>query len=362
MGFDLNSAVTGLANTAKNTVTTGLAKNLSSVAGSLDALKQSVTSGLAINISSITSSLPGVAQLQTALDLAKSNINNLGNLFNNAAGAVSKESIGAVPDTGFPNILHSYASYNYIFTLSVLDDASLNFPDETYRKGMLGPLILKSGNGNPADRVPTVYKSADNPTGSFDFFIENLVITSLIGFDKSTGNSNASGMKFRIVEPYSMGLFFQVLQTSALSAGHPNYLDMPLLLTIEFKGHIDADLQNVQIDKTTKYFPIRLRKFGMKVSGKGCEYDIDAYPVNEKAHSKIYSELKTDVSIVGKSIGEMLQTGEKSLQFVLNDRLNEAVRRKDVNVADQILICFPQDLKTINIFWGHNVNTRTKYR
>ena len=344
--FDIVGSATNAVKSAATSVQTSAASALSSAAGSLDALKKSVTSGLAINISSITSSLPGAADIQNALQAAKNNINKLGNLFENTLGTVSKTEIGAVPDEGFPNILHYYTSYNYILTLSVLDDAALNFPDETYRKGMLGPLILKSGSGNPDDRIPTIYKTADNPSGKFDFFMENLTVSSIVGFEKSTGNSNASGLKFRIVEPYSMGLFFQVLQTAALSAGHPNYLDMPLLLTIEFKGHISADMQNVQVDKTTKYFPIRLRKFGMKVSGKGCEYDIDAYPVNEKAHSKVYSELKTDVSIVGKSVGEMLQTGEKSLQFVLNQRLQEAVKRKDVNVADQILISFPQDLKT----------------
>ena len=344
--FDIVSSATNAVRSAATSVQTSAATALSSAAGSLDALRNSVTSGLAINISSITSSLPGAADIQNALQAAKNNINKLGNLFDNTLGTVSKTEIGAVPDEGFPNILHYYTSYNYVLTLSVLDDAALNFPDETYRKGMLGPLILKSGSGNPDDRIPTIYKTADNPSGKFDFFMENLTVSSIIGFEKSTGNSNASGLKFKIVEPYSMGLFFQVLQTAALSAGHPNYLDMPLLLTIEFKGHISADMQNVQVDKTTKYFPIRLRKFGMKVSGKGCEYDIDAYPVNEKAHSKVYSELKTDVSIVGKSVGEMLQTGEKSLQFVLNQRLQEAVKRKDVNVADQILISFPQDLKT----------------
>ncbi len=343
--FDFGGAATTITKAANKALTdTGLAKGLSAASSTIGKLKDSVTSGLGINISSITTSLPGFSEIQSALDQARSNVNKLGNLFENAAGAVTKIAVGAEPP--FPNILHSYSSYNYIFTLSVLDDAALNFPNETYRKGLLGPLILKSGSGNPADRVPTANKTESNPSGSFDFFIENLQITSVIGFDKSTGNTNASGIKFKLIEPYSMGIFFQTMQAAAKTAGHRNYLEMPLLLTVQFKGHIDADLQNVQIDKTTKYFPIKLRKFGMRVSGKGSEYDIDAYPVNEKAYSKTYSELKTDVSISGKSVSEMLQTGEKSLQRVLNDRLQEAVRRKDVNVSDQILISFPKDLKT----------------
>jgi hypothetical protein len=345
MAFDVSSAATTLSNTANKVITdTGLASGLTAAGNALTSLKDSVKSGLSINISNITSAIPGASEIQSALDQARSNVNKLGNLFDNAAAAITQIASGLTGPV--PNILHSYTSFNYIFTLSVMDDTQINFPNETYRKGMLGPLILKSGSGNPRDRVPTAYSTPANPAGTFDFYLEGLQINSSVGFEKSTGNTNATGFKFKIIEPYSMGLFFEVLQAAAKTAGHRNYLDMPLLLTVEFKGHIDADLQNVQIDRTTKYFPLRLRQLGVKVSGKGSEYDCDAYPVNEKAYTSTYSQLKTDVSISGKSVVEMLQTGEKSLQRVLNDRLAEAVKRKDVNVADQILISFPKDLKT----------------
>lgn len=356
MPFDISSAATTLKDTANKVVSdTGLAKGLTAANSALTSIKDSVKSGLSINISSITSAIPGASEIQSALNQARNNINNLGNLFENAAGAVTQVPSGISGPV--PNILHSYTSFNYIFTLSVMDDTQINFPNETYRKGMLGPLILKSGSGNPTDRVPTAYKTTANPAGTFDFYLEGLQINSSVGFEKSTGNTNATGFKFKIIEPYSMGLFFEVLQAAAKTAGHRNYLDMPLLLTVEFKGHIDADLQNVQIDRTTKYFPLRLRQLGIKVSGKGSEYDCDAYPVNEKAYTSTYSQLKTDVSISGKTVVEMLQTGEKSLQRVLNDRLNEAVKRKDVNVADQILISFPKDLKTGDFTGSPNDDT-----
>jgi hypothetical protein len=343
--FDLAGAATTASKTVNKVLSdTGVAKGLSAASNSITSAANAIKSGLSVNISNITSSLPGVAELENAIQQAKSNVNKLGNLAENATKAVTQVALEAKPP--FPNILHQYASYNYIFTLSVLDDASLNFPNETYRKGMLGPIILKSANGNPSDRVPTANKTKSNPDGSFDFYIEDVQINSSVGFDKSTGNTNATGLKFKLIEPYSMGMFFQTLQVAAKNAGHTNYLEMPLLLSVEFKGHIDADLQNVQIDKTTKYFPIRLYKFGMRATGKGAEYDISAFPVNEKAYSKVYSELKTDVAIAGKNVGEMLQTGEKSLQAVLNTRLQEAVKRKDVVIADQILISFPKDLKT----------------
>lgn len=313
MPFDIGSAATNAINRARAVV------------------ESNVTRG----ISTVTSALTG------------------GNLLNPAASAkpvvpptqtVTKIPMGI---TGrIPNPLHFYSSFNYNFTLSVLDDASLNFPNETYRKGMLGPVILKSASADPADRIPTIYKSTANPSGSFDFFLENLTINHLIGFEKSSGNSNATGFNFKIVEPYSMGLFFQILQTAARTAGHRNYLEIPLLLTVSFKGHVDANLQNVQIDNTTKYYPLRIRTIDMKVNGQGSVYDVNLYPVNELAYSNTYSQLKTAVSVKGETIVEMLQTGDSSLQKVLNDRIIESVKRGSVNVPDQILISFPIDLKT----------------
>ena len=347
-GFDIGSAATTLTNTANKVIQdTGIAGALKQAGDTVGKIKDAVTSGLGINISNITSAVPGAAEIQSAIQQARSNIVNLGNLAQNAIAAITKVASGISGPV--PNILHSYTSVNYIFTLSALDVEQINNPDETYRRGLLGPLILKSGSGSPGNRVPTAHRTATNPAGTYDFYIENFSIDSVIGFEQSTGNTNATGFNLKIIEPYSMGLFFEVLQASAFAAGFENYLEMPLLLTIEFKGHIDADLQNVQIDRTTKYFPLKLMTMNMKVSGKGSEYEIAGYPFNEKAHSTTYSELKTDVSIAGKTVVDMLQTGERSLQVVLNQRLQEAVERKDVKVADQILISFPKDLKTGNI-------------
>jgi hypothetical protein len=342
---DLGAAANSLTKAVNKTLDSStLAKGVSMGQAGLDALKKSVQGGLGGAINSITGAVPGVDQLLSPFENAKKNLFDLGNL---AESALKTKTIVAVSDAPpYPNTLHNYSSYNYIFTLSVLDDASLNFPDLTYRKGLLGPLILKSGAGDPDNRIPTAYKTDANKSGAFDFFLDNLKIRSSIGFDKSTGNTNATGISFKIIEPLSMGLFFQVLQTASMQGGHANYTDVPLLLTIEFKGHVDADLQNVQIDRTTKYIPLKLRTLDMRVSGRGSEYDIAAYPWNERAYSSIYSQFKTEMSIAGKTVGEMLQTGKKSLQAVLNARLAEAVRRKDVNVPDQILISFPKDLAT----------------
>jgi len=340
LAIDVKSAATTasrLANTAINS--SGVVSGLQNAAGNLDSLKNAASAGL----SNVAGSLTGLAgQVKSAIESVPKIIDlDIEKLIQSAKTVVT---IPGKPP--FPNALHNFASYNYIWTLSVLSPQDVNFPDESYRKGKLGPLILKSGSGNPKDRISTVYKSVENPEGKFDYFIDDVRINGTMGMDRVTGNTNATGISFKITEPYSMGLFFQSLQIAALEAGYYNWLDVPLLLRLEFFGHIDAQRQNVQIPGTTKYFPLKIRDIKMRVSGQGSVYDCEAIPWNEKAHSTTYSQVKTDLTISGKSVQEMIQTGEKSLQKVVNDAYLEAVKRKDVQVPDQILILFPTDLKT----------------
>lgn len=340
MPFDVKNAATTATKTLNNAVdSSGVVAGLAKAGNALNSLKGSVANG----IGGLASNLQGLAgQVKSALD-AVPKITD----FDPEKLIQAAKTVVNVPGTPpFPNVLHNFATFNYIWTLSVLSPQDLNFPDESYRKGKLGPIILKSASGMPNDRISTVYKSPDNPEGKFDFFIDDVRINGSIGMDKVTGNTNATGLTFNISEPYSMGIFFQALQIAALEAGYYNYLDVPLLLRLEFFGHIDQYKQNVQIPGTTKYFPIKIRDIKMRVNGNGSVYTCEAIPWNEKAHSTTYSQVKTDITISGSTVQEMLQYGEKSLQKVINDVFLEKVKRKEVSVPDQVLILFPTDLKT----------------
>ena len=238
-----------------------------------------------------------------------------------------------------PNLLNQYVSVNAIFTLSILSDEAINFPDLTYRKGQLGPIILKSANGVPADQlIKTAF-------GSYNFFMDDLKMNTVMGLNESTGVSNATSISFKIIEPYSMGLFFQSVQVGALEAGHANYTQAPLLLTIEWKGWTDLNKENSIV---IRQIPIKLRELSMQVTGRGCEYMVEAYPWNEQAMSKTFNEIKTDIGIEcdkgAYTIQNLLQTGANSLQAVLNRRLQETKKKEKVDTPDEILIIFPKDL------------------
>jgi hypothetical protein len=341
----LNSATSAISQATKVVSNIGLASALGSVNGAISGIQKAAANGISNLGTALTSAIPGqIAGIAGALGQIQqqiSNIVDLGNLSKSINSSAT--SVNLRTELPMANILHSYASYNYIFTLSVLDAASINFPNETYKKGQLGQVIFKSASGSPDNRVKTAY-------GKFDFFMDNLTVGSVINLDKDTGNTNATKINFKVTEIYSMGLFFESLQIAAEAAGYKNYMDVPLLLTIEFKGHLNSAQQGIaadtlSIEKTTKHFPLKLSTIEMKVTGRGAEYDVSAFPWNEKGFSSSYLQLKTDITIRGKTVGQMLQTGERSLQVVLNERLNDAAKKKGiVKVPDQILIMFPSDL------------------
>jgi hypothetical protein len=302
----------------------------------LDQLKKAVISG-APSFDAAGLSIPG-------LDFSAANFNSLPQSQKDlplASGYDSGQTkVSPAPDfkPPIPNLLEQYATVNTIFTLSVLDDEAINFPDATYRKGMLGEIILKSASGAPDSKlVGSVY-------GKFDFFMDDLKISSTVGLNNATGLSNATNIEFKIIEPYSMGMFFQVMQLAAYKNGDANYTQVPVLLTIEWKGWTDL---NQEVPILVRQIPLKLREITLNVSGRGSEYTVSAYPWNEQGFSKTYNEVKTDIGIQcdkGKyTIQNLLQTGQDSLQAVLNRRLKKLKADGVVEIPDEILILFPLD-------------------
>jgi hypothetical protein len=317
-------------------VTDITAKNGGSAVGpALDQLKKVVIGGLP-SFDAAGLGIPG-------LDASGINFNSAAQSVNVATSYdVGQTKVAPPPDfkPPLPNQLGQYVSVNLIFTLSVLSDEAINFPDLTYKKGQLGPIILKSANGAPTDQlIKTAF-------GSYNFYIDNFRMNTIMGLNKTTGVSNATSLSFTIIEPYSMGLFFQALQIGAYEAGHKNYTQVPLLLTMEWKGWTDL---NKEVSLVVRQIPIKLRELSMQVTGKGCEYAVEAIPWNEQGYSQTFNEVKTDIGIECDkggpyTIQNLLQTGANSLQEVLNRRLQEAKKAGRVDVPDEILIVFPRDL------------------
>jgi hypothetical protein len=256
---------------------------------------------------------------------------NVGNLFGSNSLGTGTPLGTALPA---PNILSKYASYNYVITLSALTIADYNYPDISYKAGKSLPIICKTGGASPDNRVATAY-------GKYDFYLDNLTMETIIG-PMSRNTTSVSTLQFDVYEPYSIGVFLLALQTAAYAAGFQNWREAPFLLTIEFKGNTETG-QITNIPFAARHIPIKLTMMNMKASETGCKYMINAYAPNGQAMTSQVANLKTDLSIKGKTVQEVLQTGEQSLQAVVNKNLKELAKSGSVSVPDEVVILFPKD-------------------
>jgi hypothetical protein len=244
------------------------------------------------------------------------------------------------PKVPMPNPLFKYASYTYQIGLGVLTDAQLKDP-LSYMKGQSLPLIFKDGGADPLNRVKTPY-------GAFEFYIDKLEITTLPSLQPNA-ITNVSNITFQIIEPYSMGMFMIALQQAAQKAGHDNWVQAPFLLTLDFKGNTETGAIS-SIPKTSRKIPIKLTEANVTVTEAGAVYSCSAVPWNAPAHSKATAGLKSDHSVSGKTVQEILQTGEKSLQAVVNAKYKQLKEQGIVPVPDEVLILFP------NEYWSDSGN------
>lgn len=302
MAFNFGSAATNAVGKAKNVFTSS-----------------GPASGLAGSIKDVAGAISGVLGVGASLL----------SMFN-------KNLVSYTTSLPMPNVLHDYATYNYILGLGVLSPNEVNFPDTTYLSGVTPLLILKGGSADPNNRVQTPY-------GKFEFFMTELTFEGYVGNSRKTGNTNATNIQFKIIEPYSMGLFMTSCQQAAFELGYNNFRDAPFVITIEFRGNRQDGVPE-KVPGTTRYLPIKFQNISMNVTGAGSTYNVSAFAWNDQSHSKTVSTLKSDMTVTGKTVQEMLQTGENSLQAALNKRSKQQEKELGIGQADEYLIIFPNEL------------------
>jgi len=249
-----------------------------------------------------------------------------------AFGSLGKYLFSDTAKFPMPNPLHKYATWDYIISIGVLTKSELN--NSSYVSGKMStPLICKSANAEPNNRINTLY-------GKFDFFVDNLSFESVIGLKKGA-NTNVTTFTFDVIEPYSMGMFMISLQQAAYQAGWPNYTSSCFMLKIEFRGNTEQG-QMVTIPDTTRCFPFKLTTIKSRINQSGTTYSCEAINWSAQAASTKFSSFKSDHAIKGTTVQEMLQTGEKSLQAVINTRLKQIQKEANLPYPDEVVILFPE--------------------
>ena len=261
---------------------------------------------------------------------------SLGNILSGALGLATKIfNIGGI-SLPMKNPLHTYSSYNYLFTLYALNTDALNNPGATYFPGL--PVVCRSGSGNPTARINTAI-------GKQEYYIDDVTIKSLWGFNGKTGNSVGQSVEFTVVEPYSMGGFVLALQGACYKMGYDTYAAAPYCLMIQFMGY-NQDGSMTSVPNTTKNYAIILQNVDMEVSDSGSKYRVTALVASESALKHSSQKLPSEISFSGKTVEEVLQSGKNSLTAVYNKKLKEIAEDNGMAEPDQIAIIFPTDLSS----------------
>ena len=249
---------------------------------------------------------------------------------------LTDDGVGSEVSTGpTNNVLDDYANYTYIFTLSVLTKEEVNNPESSYKAGSINNIIIRSGGGLTKSKVDTAY-------GKMDYYIDNVNIEALVSYNKKSTATNAFSIEFDVYEIHTIGMFLQTLQIAAHDAGYETYIrDAAFLLTVDFMGYDSRGIPT-KIEKCSRHIPIRIYNAEMSVNTSGSVYNVRAVVWNEMALQNSVALFDNDIAISGASVLEMLQTGENSLQYVLNSYMSDQARNDNANqTPDEIAIIFP---------------------
>lgn len=245
----------------------------------------------------------------------------------------------------FPNELEAFTSMSVIAELAVLTLEEIYDPISTYRANGPENVILRSGGGLGDRKLVTEYEKILGTR--LEFFIDDIELDSLIAPNSRTTVTNATTLRFSVLEPYSMGLFLQTIHHAAEKAGLKSHLEATYLLTLKFKG-FDENNNSQVAPYSTRMIPIQLTNVIFTVDQSGSKYEVEAIAANDIAFDDNVQKVKTDIRITGRTVSELLQSGAESLARVINDRSLELENKGQISSADQIVIMFPKSKDATN--------------
>ena len=179
------------------------------------------------------------------------------------------------------------------------------------------------------------YKSKLDKHFSDDFYFEDLNLSTLIGLNSRSRETNAIDMSFTIFEPNGCTLIDRLIAvaTDIAGAGEDNYLSMPYLIQIDFLGY-DTQGTPQKIPDITKIIPINLTEMKIKPDLAGTRYTVRAIPFNHNAMTSSIGAMPTNCEIKAKAVEELFVASD-SPNFGVEQRANEAINQREA--AEEVL-------------------------
>lgn len=240
----------------------------------------------------------------------------------------STTSVAASSDIEKPtptrNPLHSYATYTYGITLSVLSKDAYKSLVNGELKGAWQPTysLISSGGGEHSNRSKFFHD---------DFYFENLKMTTIIGPSSQSRNTNAIDLSFTIVEPYGITLLDRIIDVCAdPKVNGKNYLQQPYLLEINFFGADSLGKQHSKIHELQKRIPIKLLEMKIRVTAKGTEYAMKAIPFNHGALLESVNSTPANFEIKATKVSDFFNGMDQS-------EMAKQIQQKNQARSDAIL-------------------------
>ena len=292
----------------------------------------------------------GTADLQLEAAYLAAQAETLGaRAFIDPPGSIVGGGTGVSPPGGVPvadpvpNVLHAYSSYTYNISLSALSVSQYNDMVENDVAAKTEPLmtssvLMASGGANNED-----FKR--NPIFKRDFFIENLVMDSIIGQTQYNQGSNVLSIDFEIHEPYGITLIDRLLAL-ATQMDYENYIEIPYVLRIQFMGYDKDGVPIGPIPNTIKFIPITIINIKTSVTETGAKYKVKAIATNHLAFKQTVATVPTNISVATENIEQFfngVDNGQnKGMYKGLAQIINEYNEKQVTNgsgartVADQV--------------------------
>ena len=238
------------------------------------------------------------------------------------------------------NPMEVFTSHNILWTLACLTAEQFNNPP-SYRNspGDLKNIVFASA-GRFNDQRQNIFISSSVGAQAPEYYINNFVMKNVIGANEDTGNSNAVKFEFDIVEPHSMGLLLQSMQSAAINAKYLSYLDnAPFVLRMDIQGF--DELGRIISNIKPKFFVLKLVGVKFSVNEGGSTYKVDAVPYNHQGFSSAINTTYSDVKLFADGRGHVFdilaRNGEGSLVNFLNNIEEKLKQDKEIQDDNRVI-------------------------
>ena len=289
-------------------------------------------------------------------------------------GATVNKTSSNNQDSAEKNVLHEYASYNYVWTLSALSQEDLKKPQSIAKNKPRDIIAKSSGIGTEGNfssfnasgsvkgaktvvdtedtgTVYSDYKHTDSIIRArassneilkrgHDIFFEKVEINGIHRPNEQRKMMNFTKIEMVLHEPYGVTLF-EKLKAAAFNNKFMDHIDAPYLLTLEFRGY--DNLGNPKTVVTKRVLPIKIVNAEMDITAGGTIYTMSAVPWTEFAMTDRFLYIRGSGSTNWKTpfntkTGETLVEAMNRLADTLNKMQDVEIERKMRELKDTYAI------------------------